>query len=298
MAERRYKAWGETRYTWGTTPTSFRYTGQWQEESLGLYQMGARFYDPALSRWLSADTLVPGTAASSGGGAATLGYDEQVRLTPLTVGFHETQFLSVVGEENREIAARGFWFQRSEEEKRQSRYQWGPINPQALNRYAYCLGNPLRWIDPQGHKTHGIGFGITIGLGGGVSGSIMIVWDDEGDIGLAIGGGGGGYAGAGGSAGFMYQQTNADVIQDLQGPVVQTGGSLDLGLSVGGEWVVQKGPESAISGFNANVGVGLDIKIPCPIEMHSMLEGTGIIVFPEPSPIEMDQLEELGYFGI
>jgi len=59
VAELRYKAWGETRYTWGTTPTTYRYTGQRQEESLGLYQMGARWYDPALSRWLSADTLVP-----------------------------------------------------------------------------------------------------------------------------------------------------------------------------------------------------------------------------------------------
>jgi len=59
VAELRYKAWGETRYTWGTTPTTYRYTGQRQEESLGLYQMGARWYDPALARWLSADTLVP-----------------------------------------------------------------------------------------------------------------------------------------------------------------------------------------------------------------------------------------------
>ena len=59
VAELRYKAWGETRYTWGTTPTTYRYTGQRQEEGLGLYHMGARFYDPALSRWLSADTVVP-----------------------------------------------------------------------------------------------------------------------------------------------------------------------------------------------------------------------------------------------
>jgi hypothetical protein len=66
---------------------------------------------------------VPGAAASSGGGAATLGYDDQVRLTPLTVGFHETQFLAVVGEENREVATKGFWFQRSEEEQSQSKHQ-------------------------------------------------------------------------------------------------------------------------------------------------------------------------------
>ncbi len=59
VGELRYKPYGETRYTWGTTPTGFRYTGQRQEESLGLYQMGARWVDPALARWLSADTLVP-----------------------------------------------------------------------------------------------------------------------------------------------------------------------------------------------------------------------------------------------
>ncbi len=133
------------------TDRRYRYTGQRQEEGLGLYRMGARWYDPALSRWLSADTLVPGAAESSGGGAATLGYDDRVRLTPLTVGFHETQFLAVVGKENREVAAKGFWFQRSEEEKGRSKYQWGPPNPQALNRYAYCIGNPLRYVDPTGH---------------------------------------------------------------------------------------------------------------------------------------------------
>ncbi len=86
--ELRYKAWGETRYTWGTFPTDYRYTGQRQEEGLGLYRMGARWYDPALARWLSADTLVPGA--------------------------------------------------------------W---EPQALNRYSYVLGNPMKYIDPSGHKS-------------------------------------------------------------------------------------------------------------------------------------------------
>jgi len=36
-----------------------RFTGQRHEDTLGLYHMGARFYDPALGCWLSADTLVP-----------------------------------------------------------------------------------------------------------------------------------------------------------------------------------------------------------------------------------------------
>lgn len=59
VAEVRYKAWGEDRYTTGTTPTTYRYTGQRAEASLGLYYYGARWYDAALSRFVQADTVVP-----------------------------------------------------------------------------------------------------------------------------------------------------------------------------------------------------------------------------------------------
>jgi len=59
VAELRYKAWGETRYTWGTTPTSYKFTGQRLDESTGLYYYGARYYDAALGRFIQADTLVP-----------------------------------------------------------------------------------------------------------------------------------------------------------------------------------------------------------------------------------------------
>jgi RHS repeat-associated protein len=58
-AELRYKAWGETRYTYGTTPTTYRFTGQRLDESTGLYYYGARYYDPALGRFVQADTIVP-----------------------------------------------------------------------------------------------------------------------------------------------------------------------------------------------------------------------------------------------
>jgi RHS repeat-associated protein len=55
-------------------------------DAVGLMDYGARFYDPALGRFVSADSVVP-----------------------------------------------------------------EPGNPQALNRYAYVLGNPLRYVDPTGH---------------------------------------------------------------------------------------------------------------------------------------------------
>jgi RHS repeat-associated protein len=61
--EVRYYAFGGTRYTWGSTPTTYRYTGQRQEAALGgadgLYFYGARWYDSYLGRFLSADTMVP-----------------------------------------------------------------------------------------------------------------------------------------------------------------------------------------------------------------------------------------------
>jgi RHS repeat-associated protein len=59
LAENRYYPYGEERLGSGTLPTDYRFTGQRKEQSLGIYAMGARWYDPSLNRWLSADTLVP-----------------------------------------------------------------------------------------------------------------------------------------------------------------------------------------------------------------------------------------------
>jgi RHS repeat-associated protein len=90
QAELRYKAWGETRYTSGNTQTTFRYTGQRQEISLGgvegLYYYGARWYDSSLGRFVSADSIIPGAG-----------------------------------------------------------------NPQAWDRFAYVLNNPVLYNDPSGH---------------------------------------------------------------------------------------------------------------------------------------------------
>jgi len=83
----RYYPYGTDRPGSGNPATDYRFTGQRQEGTIGLYDYGARFYDPLLGRFLSADTVVP-----------------------------------------------------------------EPGNPQALNRYAYVLNNPLKYTDPSGHK--------------------------------------------------------------------------------------------------------------------------------------------------
>jgi RHS repeat-associated protein len=82
----RYDPWGKQRYALNVTPTGYRYTAQRWDSGLGLYDYNARYYDPHIGRFISADTLVPDPAA-----------------------------------------------------------------PQAFNRYAYVLGNPIKFVDPSGH---------------------------------------------------------------------------------------------------------------------------------------------------
>lgn len=56
-----YKPWGETRYSSGTLPTDYTYTGQYSHtDDFGLMYYNARWYDPALGRMAQADTIVPG----------------------------------------------------------------------------------------------------------------------------------------------------------------------------------------------------------------------------------------------
>ena len=86
LSELRFKAWGETRYSLTSAPTDRRFTGQIEEAGLGLYFYGARYYDPVLSRFTQADTIIP------------------------SVG-----------------------------------------DVQAWDRYAYSYGNPVKYIDPDGH---------------------------------------------------------------------------------------------------------------------------------------------------
>jgi len=69
VSEKRYKPWGETRYTWtdpslDTTPaytmTRYQYTGQFSYEAeFGLYFYNARWYDSQLGRFAQADTMIP-----------------------------------------------------------------------------------------------------------------------------------------------------------------------------------------------------------------------------------------------
>jgi RHS repeat-associated protein len=63
IAELRYMPWGSQRYSSGSTPMDYRYTGQRQHQRLGLYHYQTRWYDPLISRFVQADTIVPNPAS-------------------------------------------------------------------------------------------------------------------------------------------------------------------------------------------------------------------------------------------
>jgi hypothetical protein len=66
------------------------------------------------------------------------------------VSFHETGFL---GKLNQESGA-PFWFQLGNKQRQQLGSPFGPVNPQALNRYSYVQNNPVKYTDPSGHSVY------------------------------------------------------------------------------------------------------------------------------------------------
>ena len=59
VGRQRYYPYGANRPASAPLPTDYRFTGQRNESTIALYDYGARFYDPVLGRFVSADTVVP-----------------------------------------------------------------------------------------------------------------------------------------------------------------------------------------------------------------------------------------------
>jgi len=138
IAELRYKAWGETRYTSGTTYTAYQFTAQRNETSLGLYfyreasrRDNARWYDPYLNRFTSADTIVPTS--------------KEGEVNPyLIVNYNENAFLYQLNRHNVEVLAerRGERILSTEQIN---------VDIQGFDRFAYTRNNPVNYTDPTGH---------------------------------------------------------------------------------------------------------------------------------------------------
>jgi RHS repeat-associated protein len=59
VAQARHLPYGQERWTDSPAQTDFTFTGQRADNYTHLIEMGARWYDPYLNRWISADTIVP-----------------------------------------------------------------------------------------------------------------------------------------------------------------------------------------------------------------------------------------------
>ncbi|PZS06134.1 MAG: hypothetical protein DLM69_00415 [Candidatus Chloroheliales bacterium] len=145
-----FDPWGAVR-SGGVNETKLNYTGQ-RKDDTGLLHYHSRYYNPAIARFISADTVVPGMAMGAGGALGTIGMGKNTSHKGLTVDYHEPGINSAVAGENQFTYQHGFWFQLSDRERQQSKTPFGPINPQALNRYSYVVNNPLRYTDPTGHS--------------------------------------------------------------------------------------------------------------------------------------------------
>lgn len=118
LSRQEYTPWGDVRGTQEITETALDFTGQRRDDT-GLLFYNARYYDPALRRFISGDSIVPG---ASGG---VIGQDDEAKLTPLTVDFREPDFVSMAGKENRFTQQSSFWFQLDSVTRKQARPQMG-----------------------------------------------------------------------------------------------------------------------------------------------------------------------------
>ena len=60
QASQLYAPYGSLRYSQGTMPTDYGFTGQRNDVTSGLQYYGSRFYDPSAGQFVSVDTVLPG----------------------------------------------------------------------------------------------------------------------------------------------------------------------------------------------------------------------------------------------
>ena len=96
-AEIRYYPWGTERYTNGTTPTTYHFTGQRLENGIGLYYYGARWYDPSAGRFVQADTIIPNPGNSQAWDRYAYSYSNPIKYTDPTGYFSEDQIKDFFG---------------------------------------------------------------------------------------------------------------------------------------------------------------------------------------------------------
>jgi RHS repeat-associated protein len=143
--------WDEKNPNYPNFPdANYTFTDQEDDDELGLYNYGARLYDPLLGRFISPDRLVP-----------------------------------------------------------------DPGDPQALNRYTYCLNNPLIYTDPSGEMLDWVAYLIAAVLMGAFNGAVQAHMNNQNwFVGAVVGAAiGAASFGAGYGVGFVVTQFLAPIAQ-------------------------------------------------------------------------------------
>ena len=214
-----YKAWGEKRFIQGISPlpTTFRYTGQRESETFGLYFYGARWYDSYLNRWAQPDSIVP--LASQG----TQAWDRYAFVNNNPVRYNDPSGHVISCGENEAGACGGdtsdsiYWAKRQ-----------------------YYLG-----LEAHGQRTTtSINIDAAGFIGGGPRGTVSIAGDTYGNIALQVSAGGGGYSAVGAGLGPSVTTTNAPSVDKLNGPTVQFGGQFGEGTTINVEKTFFKDSET------------------------------------------------------
>jgi RHS repeat-associated protein len=116
-------------------PTDMQFTGQ-RLDNTGLYYYGARYYDPAIGRFISPDTVIST-------GPLPAGHD----IGGLTVSYAQLKWLTALNQKSG-INKNGLGYNPY--------MSYTIINPQENNRYSYTLNNPLKYTDSEGNQVEAI----------------------------------------------------------------------------------------------------------------------------------------------
>ena len=150
-----------------------------------------------------------------------------------------------------------------------------PESSQGFNRYAYCLNNPLRYVDPDGEwfLTGGVGFGkredgtygltsVSVGVNFGYFGfGVNLGFDNSGVSSFGVYGELGphvGCAGANLTLSVGYDFRHSTLTGSLSANYgISLGGSCNLGVGVSGSATHSLSSGDTHFGWGANLGIGL-----------------------------------------
>ena len=243
--------YGLERYESGSLNTAYRFTGQRIEDNTDLYYYGSRWYDPAVGRFIQADTIVP----------------EPANLGSLN------RYSYVLNNPLRYTDPSGHWvFEQTPKDQFYIPFYQSP-NGQAMRVaadpcFGACEGNPL-WKD----GTIAIGPAVAGGfMSGGVTASAQLAADSHGQVAVIATTGYGADLTVGEASISLRTAsvTDADFVQDLAGPGVLVGGGIQALGTLQLNWMPSKSSEgSTINGWALDIGGGLKLEeVVLPMNFH------------------------------